>query len=76
MAISLPTIAVSTYDIISVRNALDSLFNFPSASGLFPYAGYPVSLGNYTSFTYNLYTLIAMGNVFQWTGDHAYVAEH
>ena len=76
MAISLPTIAVSTYDLVSVRNALDSLFNLQFASGAFPYAGYPVNLGNFTSFTYSLYALIGIGNVFQWTGDQTYIAEH
>ena len=76
MSISLPTVAVTTYDLISVRNALDSLFHLQYASGAFPYAGYPISDGNITSFTYHLYTLIGIGNVYQWTGDEAYVAEH
>ncbi|PIL26320.1 hypothetical protein GSI_12076 [Ganoderma sinense ZZ0214-1] len=70
-----PGIAVSTYDLISVKNALDSLFDLQYAGGQLPYAGYPVSLGNTTSFTYHLYALIGVGNVYQWSGDEAYVHE-
>ncbi|PIL26308.1 hypothetical protein GSI_12064 [Ganoderma sinense ZZ0214-1] len=74
MAISLPGIAVSTYDLISVKNALDSLFDFQHTGGQLPYAGYPASLSsNITSFTCHLYALIGVGNVYQWSGDEAYV---
>ncbi|PIL26419.1 hypothetical protein GSI_12176 [Ganoderma sinense ZZ0214-1] len=74
MAISLPSIAVTTYDLISAQNALDSLFNLQYTSGQFPYAGFPTNLGHVTSFTYHLYALIGIGTVYQWSGDRAYVA--
>ena len=74
MLISLPTVAVTTYDIISTRNALDSLFAFQYPSGQFPYAGFPTNLGNVTSFTYHLYALMGIANVYQWDADTAYVA--
>ena len=74
MAISLPTIAVSTYDLISAQNALDSLFHFQYASGQFPYAGWPIPLGNVTSFTYHLYALLGVADVYHWSADAAYVS--
>ena len=76
MAISFPSIAVSTYDLISVQNALDSLFDVQYAGGQLPYAGYPISLsGNITSFTYHLHALLGVGSVYQWSGDQAYVRD-
>ena len=51
MLISLPTVAVTTYDLISTRNGLDSLFALQYPSGQFPYAGFPTNLGNVTSFS-------------------------
>lgn len=57
MAIAVPALAVSTYDLISVENALDSLFNVQNQStGQLPYAGVPFP--NIYSATYHLYTLI------------------
>ena len=76
MVISLPATAVSTYDIISSRNALNSLFSLQYTSGAFPYSGFPSNLGNLTSFTYHLYALMGLDMIYQWTGDQAYVAEH
>ena len=76
MSISLPTVAVSTYDLVSSRNALSSVFSLQYASGALPYAGFPSNVANLTSFTYHLYALIGIGNIYQWSGDEAYVAEH
>ena len=44
------------------------------ASGQFPYTGFPTNLGNLTSFTYHLYTLMGIANVYQWDADAAYIA--
>jgi hypothetical protein len=64
MSISIPGIAVSTYDLISVRNSLDSLFAIQnSTTGQLQYAGLPIP--SYLSFTYHLYTLIGLYD-FYW----------
>lgn len=75
MAIALPGIAVSTYDLISIRNALDSLFNLQNTDGQLPYAGYPFNELGVVSFTYHLYGLIGVANVYQWSGDKSYLTE-
>ncbi|KAI1796990.1 Six-hairpin glycosidase [Ganoderma leucocontextum] len=75
MAIAVPGIAVTTFDLISIRNALDSLFNLQNANGQLPYAGYPFNKLSVVSFTYHLYALIGVGNFYHWSGDQSYVDE-
>ncbi|PIL35405.1 hypothetical protein GSI_02131 [Ganoderma sinense ZZ0214-1] len=75
MAISVPSIAVATFDLISIRNALDSLFIFQNADGQLPYAGYPFSTFGLVSFTYHLYALIGVGNIYHWSDDQSYIDE-
>jgi hypothetical protein len=42
MSIAVPAITVATYDLISIENSLDSLFNVQNQStGQLPYAGIP-----------------------------------
>jgi hypothetical protein len=73
-AVAFPAIAVSTYDLISVSNGLDSLFAEQTVSGQLPYAGFPFPTPPTTlSFTYHLYSLIAVSNHFLWSGDVAYL---
>ncbi|KAI0724316.1 bacterial alpha-L-rhamnosidase domain protein [Cerioporus squamosus] len=73
MSIAVPAIAVTTLDLISIRNALDSLFNLQAASGQLPYAGYPFNERGVVSFTYHLYTLIGVANYYHWSGDQSYL---
>ncbi|KAI1796973.1 Six-hairpin glycosidase [Ganoderma leucocontextum] len=73
MAIAVPGIAVTTFDLISIRNALDSLFNLQNANGQLPYAGYPFNTLAIVSFTYHLYALIGVGNFYHWSGDQSYL---
>ena len=73
MAIAVPGIAVTTSDLISIRNALDSLFKLQSANGQLPYAGYPFNELGIVSFTYHLYALIGVANFYHWSGDQAYL---
>ena len=73
MAISVPSIAVTTLDLVSVRNALDSLFAFQSQTGMLPYGGYPFSRYGAASFTYHLYTLMGVADYYHWSGDRSYL---
>ena len=73
MAIAVPGIAVTTSDLISIQNALDSLFILQNADGQLPYAGYPFSEQGTVSFTYHLYALIGVGNFFHWSGNQSYL---
>ena len=73
MAIAVPGIAVTTSDLISIRNALDSLFVLQDATGLLPYAGYPFNERGIVSFTYHLYALIGVANYYHWSGDQSYL---
>jgi len=78
MAVALPSIAVSTYDLISVTNGLDSLFQIQEPDGQLHWSGIPFSLSPDFpfSFTYHLYTLNAVYDYYQWTGDLDWVATH
>jgi hypothetical protein len=70
ISISMPGITVSTYDLISVRNSLDSLFAIQnSTTGQLPYAGRPIP--NYLSFTYHLYTLIGLHDFYLYSVRHS-----
>lgn len=73
MAIAVPGIAVTTFDLVSVRNALDSLFKLQNANGQLPYAGTPFNERGIVSFTYHLYALIGVANFYHWSGDQSYL---
>ncbi|KAF1847103.1 glycoside hydrolase family 78 protein [Cucurbitaria berberidis CBS 394.84] len=73
MAIAVPGVVVSTNDVVSIENSLNSLFDVQnSSSGLLPYAGRPFPSA--TSFTYHLYTLIGVSDHYLYTGDIGYLA--
>ncbi|KAK3938559.1 Six-hairpin glycosidase-like protein [Diplogelasinospora grovesii] len=78
MAIAVPSIAVSTYDMASVRNSLDSLLTLQNkTTGALPYAGVPFSeVLPIFSFTYHLYSLIGINDYYLWTGDVQYLEEN
>ena len=66
---------VSTYDIVTIRNALDSLLLLQNTTtGQLPYAGTPFNeqLGAF-SFTYHLYSLIDIADYYQYTGNPSYL---
>ncbi len=74
MSVALPSVFVSTNDLESVRNALDSLVSLQNkTTGLMPYAGYPFSSLGIVSFTYHLYSLIGISYYYQYSGDLAYL---
>jgi len=65
--VAVATGALSTYDLYSDKMAIDSLFSLQKSDGLLPYAGVgPIEA---VSFTYHLYSLIGVYNVFLYDGD-------
>ncbi|GJJ14884.1 hypothetical protein Clacol_009153 [Clathrus columnatus] len=72
--VAFPAIAVSTYDLISIANGLDSLFAEQTPAGQLPYAGfpYPTPPGSF-SFTYHMYSLMDVYNYYLWSGDLEYL---
>ncbi|CAO2655371.1 Nn.00g104350.m01.CDS01 [Neocucurbitaria sp. VM-36] len=72
MAIAVPGVVVSTNDVVSIENSLNSLFDIQnSSSGQLPYAGQPFPY--VLSFTYHLYTLIGVADHYLYTGDIQYL---
>lgn len=71
LAIAQPTAFVSTGDTDSVRNTLDSLYQYQLATGEMPYAGLDVV--EYGSDTYHLWSLIATANHYFYSGDKTWL---
>jgi hypothetical protein len=75
MSIAVPSIFVSTNDLVTVKNSLQSLLILQKPSGALPYAGVPFGpLINAFSFTYHLYSLIGLNDYYQYTGDIDYLS--
>jgi hypothetical protein len=72
MAISIPTVFVSTNDMQTIRNSLDSLYVLQMSDGMLPYAGVPVP--STTSWTYHLHNLIGAYDYYTYTGDMDYLS--
>jgi Bacterial alpha-L-rhamnosidase 6 hairpin glycosidase domain len=72
MAISIPTVFVSTNDMQTIRNSLDSLYVLQMPDGILPYAGMP--LPSTTSWTYHLHNLIGADDYYTYTGDMDYLS--
>ena len=73
MYIAVPGIAVSTYDMLAVRNALDVLFDHQYEDGSLPYAGPPLGFRGEFSDTYHLHTLLGVFNYVLYSGDVAWL---
>ncbi len=74
MSVALPSIFVSTNDLDSVKNSLNSLLALQNVTtGLMPYAGYPFDKMGIVSFTYHLYSLIGISYYYHYTGDLDYL---
>lgn len=69
MSIAVPGIAVSTYDMLAVRNALETIFAHQYGDGSMPYAGPPMGFGREFSDTYHLHTLLGVYNYVLYSGD-------
>ena len=75
MAIAVPGVVVSTNDVVSIENSLNSLFDIQDPnSGQLPYSGRPIS--STLSFTYHLYTLIGVANHYLYTVNSPHPTYH
>ncbi|KAF9881960.1 helicase associated domain-containing protein [Colletotrichum karsti] len=75
MYIAVPGIAVSTYDMVAIRNALDVLFDHQYPDGSLPYAGPPLGYRGEFSDTYHLHTLLGAYNYVTFSGDLDWLAK-
>ncbi|OLN95453.1 hypothetical protein CCHL11_09471 [Colletotrichum chlorophyti] len=75
MYIAVPGIAVSTYDMVAVRNALDVLYEHQYPDGSLPYAGPPLGHRGEFSDTYHLHTLLGTYNYVKYSGDVDWLAK-
>ena len=73
-SIAVPSIFVSTNDMMTVKNSLESLLILQNASGALPYAGVPFSEEDIFSFTYHLYSLIWLNDYYTYSGDIDYLS--
>jgi hypothetical protein len=82
IAISGPSVFVSTNSLDPIRNGLDSLLDLQQTDGQLPYAGYPFNeyIANVTgtyqflwSFTYHCHTLNDIYDYYLFTGDLGYL---
>jgi hypothetical protein len=72
MYIALPTQFVSTNDLVPSKNAIATMFNFMNpATGELTESGPPLLQKG--SDTYHMWTLIGASNVFNWSGDVAWL---
>ncbi|KAF3913941.1 hypothetical protein ABW21_db0206492 [Orbilia brochopaga] len=76
MTIAVPGIAVSTYDLDSVKNALETLFAHQYWDGGMPYAGPPMGFNGEYSDTYHLHALLGVWNYVHYSGDVAWIARY
>lgn len=76
MVVTIPTIGVSTYDMYSMRNSIDSLLSVQKSNGLLPYFGWTYSskTHSYISSTYHLHTIVDLLYYVQWSGDSDYLS--
>lgn len=76
MGVAVPTLFVSTQDLVPAKNSLSTLFALQNPStGALPYAGPP--FGSYIngSDTYHAWTLIGAYNYFLYSGDIAWLKD-
>jgi len=76
MTIAVPGIAVSTYDMLAVRNALNTIYDHQYGDGSMPYAGPPMGAFGEFSDTYHLHTLIGSYVYVLYSGDLEWLEEH
>lgn len=75
MAIAVPGIAVSTNDLISVKNSLISLMLLQAADGQLPYSGDPFNELGLISATYHMYTMLGIRDLYFYSGDLQFLEE-
>ncbi|KAK4177940.1 family 78 putative glycoside hydrolase [Triangularia setosa] len=77
MFIAIPSIAVSTSDYVSVKNALGIIFRNQYPDGRLPYAGPPMGVTANREFsdTYHLHSLLGVYGYVLWSGDLDYLGK-
>ncbi|KAK0670802.1 family 78 putative glycoside hydrolase [Cercophora samala] len=77
MFIAIPSIAVSTGDYVSIKNALGVIFKNQYFDGRLPYAGPPMGVTDNREFsdTYHLHSLLGVYGYVLWSGDLGYLRE-
>jgi hypothetical protein len=73
MVVAMPSVFVSTNDLMSFQNSLNALLMLQDSSGLLPYAGYPFNTLGVVSFTYHLHSLIGIAYYYHFSGDLDYL---
>ncbi|KAI1839534.1 hypothetical protein JX266_014252, partial [Neoarthrinium moseri] len=76
MVISNPCIMVSTFDLDSTKNSIESLLGWHKAGGQLPYNRYPFVYAGSVSFIYHLHTLVAVSDSYHYSGDLAFLTEN
>jgi hypothetical protein len=76
MTIAVPGIAVSTYDMLAIRNALNVIYDHQYGDGSMPYAGPPMGAFGEFSDTYHLHTLLGTYYYVLYSGDLNWLREH
>ncbi|KAF3761697.1 family 78 glycoside hydrolase [Cryphonectria parasitica EP155] len=78
MIISIPTAALTTYDLTSGLNSINSLIIYQQPDGMFPYYGatYETLTHADASFTYHLYTIVDLLYYYIWSGDVDYLEDN
>ncbi|OBT42465.1 hypothetical protein VE00_07936 [Pseudogymnoascus sp. WSF 3629] len=78
IAISGPSMFVSTNSLDGIKNGLSALFSMQEAGGRLPYNGIGYFLkGHFDySFTYHLYTLLDLYDYYTYSGDLAYLKKY
>ncbi|KAI1337475.1 Six-hairpin glycosidase-like protein [Xylariaceae sp. FL0016] len=75
LVIAVPGVAVSTFDMMAVRNALDVLLEHVYDDGRLPYAGPPLGMRGEFSDTYHMHTLLGMYDYVLYSGDVAWLTK-
>lgn len=75
MSIAVPGIAVSTFDMLAVRNALDVIYERQYLDGRLPYAGPPLSYHDEFSDTYHLHALLGTYDYVLYSNDSAWLQQ-
>ncbi|KAK1142250.1 hypothetical protein N8T08_007994 [Aspergillus melleus] len=74
MSVQLEVVGVSTYDLYSMRNALERLLVLQKEDGRLPYASPPYA--DTVSFTYHCQSLVGVYFYYLYSGDQAWLARH
>ncbi|KAL2837609.1 alpha-L-rhamnosidase A precursor [Aspergillus pseudodeflectus] len=76
LMIQAQTVAVSTNDMVPLRDSIESLFVGQHGNGMLPYLGWDFQgrKHGYVSFTYHLHNLITLAHYARFSGDTEYLA--